>query len=305
MHPAPSIILFTVLSGAGFGLVFWLGLGLGPNGAAFSWPAVMLASLMTLGGLAASTKHLGHPERAKLALTQWRSSWLSREGVLAAATLAVFALYAAGWLFLGVRIGFLGLLAAVGALATVYATSMIYAQLRTVPSWNTGQTPALFLVLAGTGGLIAASALAYIAGQKPDTLIWLAGLGLVCAAAMGVSWVERSDNVGLSDAGTPESATGLGHIGEVRLLESPHSSPNYLLKEMVHVVGRRRARQLRLIAAGLGLALPLLLVFIAGEAGGWAWLLLAFISHIAGALASRWLFFAEARHTVGLYYGHR
>ena len=28
-------------------------------------------------------------------------------------------------------------------------------------------------------------------------------------------------------------------------------------------------------------------------------------SHLAGVLASRWLFFAEAEHVVGLYYGRR
>ena len=28
MHPAPSVIIFTSLSGLGFGLMFWLGLGL-------------------------------------------------------------------------------------------------------------------------------------------------------------------------------------------------------------------------------------------------------------------------------------
>jgi len=305
MHPAPSIIVFTVTSGLGFGLIFCLGLGAGPDGGAFGWPACMLAALLTLGGLAASTRHLGHPERAKLALTQWRSSWLSREALLAAGTLALFALYAAAWLILGVRLGWLGLLTALGAAATVYATSMIYAQLRTVPAWHTGLTPALFLTLAGTGGLIAAAALAHLAGPRPDMLIWATGLALVAAAAIGVSWTERLDAVGLAGAGTPESATGLTGRGRVRLLEAPHSSPNYLMREMVFVVGRRRARQLRLIAAALGLAAPLALVLIAGGFGGWLWLLLALPCHIAGALASRWLFFAEARHTVGLYYGLR
>jgi hypothetical protein len=28
-------------------------------------------------------------------------------------------------------------------------------------------------------------------------------------------------------------------------------------------------------------------------------------SHVAGVLAARWLFFAEAEHVVGLYYGVR
>jgi len=305
MHPAPSLIIFTVTSGAGFGLVFWLGLGAGPDGGAFGWPACMLAALLTLGGIAASTKHLGHPERARLALSQWRSSWLSREGALAAGTLALFARYAAAWLLFGVRLGWLGVLTAAGAAATVYATSMIYAQLKSVPTWHTGLTPALFLTLAATGGLIAASTLAHIAGPRPDMLVWATGVALVAATAVGLSWADRAEKTGLAGGGTPESATGLSGLGRVRLLEAPHSSPNYLMREMVFVIGRRRSRQLRLIAAGLGLALPLLFVLLAGEMGGWAWLLLALLSHVAGALASRWLFFAEARHTVGLYYGDR
>jgi DMSO reductase anchor subunit len=32
---------------------------------------------------------------------------------------------------------------------------------------------------------------------------------------------------------------------------------------------------------------------------------LAVLAHIAGVFASRWLFFAEAEHVVGLYYGKR
>ena len=33
--------------------------------------------------------------------------------------------------------------------------------------------------------------------------------------------------------------------------------------------------------------------------------LIALVSHLTGALAARWLFFAEAEHVVGLYYGRR
>jgi DMSO reductase anchor subunit len=33
--------------------------------------------------------------------------------------------------------------------------------------------------------------------------------------------------------------------------------------------------------------------------------LLAVLSHVAGVLTARWLFFAEAEHVVGLYYGKR
>ncbi|MBU0779657.1 MAG: dimethyl sulfoxide reductase anchor subunit, partial [Alphaproteobacteria bacterium] len=95
MHPAPSVILFTTFSGLGFGLLFWLGLGQpAPTGwVAFAFFA--LAYAMAVGGLLASTFHLGHPERAYLAVTQWRTSWLSREAIASIATLltgGVFAL---------------------------------------------------------------------------------------------------------------------------------------------------------------------------------------------------------------------
>ena len=68
MHPAPSIILFTTASGAGYGLLFLLGLaapaGLLPPARAFGAVALGLAlGLITLG-LLASLLHLGHPERA-------------------------------------------------------------------------------------------------------------------------------------------------------------------------------------------------------------------------------------------------
>ncbi len=53
-------------------------------------------------------------------------------------------------------------------------------------------------------------------------------------------------------ASTAESATGLGFLGKVRLLEAPHTSENYLLKEMGFRIARKHAQKLRVIAACLG-----------------------------------------------------
>lgn len=108
MHPAPSLIVFTVLSGLGFGLLVWLGLGVrAPSGMA----AFILFGLgygLSGAGLVASAFHLGHPERALKAFSQWRSSWLSREAVLAAATLMVMAPHAAASVFAGGGLPVLG-----------------------------------------------------------------------------------------------------------------------------------------------------------------------------------------------------
>ena len=99
-----------------------------------------------------------------------------------------------------------------------------------------------------------------------------------------------------------ESATGLGHIGKVKAFEPPHTGTNYLMREFIHVVGRKHATQLRIIAMVLGFAVPLafMLLYV-----NHVTILLAVISHIAGVLTLRWLFFAQAEHVVGLYYGKR
>ena len=75
MHPALSVILFTTLSGVGFGTFTWLGFGVAPGVA--QQALTVAAFILTVAGLCASTFHLGHPERAWRAFTQWRSSCLS------------------------------------------------------------------------------------------------------------------------------------------------------------------------------------------------------------------------------------
>jgi len=87
MHPAPSVIIFTTLSGLGFGLLVWLGLGFPfvTGWVAFAFFAIAYA--LAVGGLMASTFHLGHPERAMKAFTQWRTSWLSREAWVSVAAI--------------------------------------------------------------------------------------------------------------------------------------------------------------------------------------------------------------------------
>ncbi|MGI9402162.1 MAG: dimethyl sulfoxide reductase anchor subunit family protein, partial [Rhizobiaceae bacterium] len=127
MHPAVSVIFFTVSSGAGFGLMFLIGLGIElPASGLPAFLVSLLAGGLAVAGLLSSTFHLGHPERAWRAFSQWRSSWLSREGVLAVATLLCFAVYALVWTFMGNRIPMLGIAVSILAAATVFATAMIY-----------------------------------------------------------------------------------------------------------------------------------------------------------------------------------
>jgi len=289
MHPAPSVIVFTTLSGAGFGLLAWLGLGLPDVTGTAAFAMYFLGYALAVGGLGASALHLGNPKNAPKAFSQWRSSWLSREAVLAVAALLAVAPYAIGRIFLGGAPGWLGVIGAALCLVTVFSTSMIYTQLKTVPRWNQPLTPVLFLGYAIGGG-------ALLVGQPMIAAALLAIVALLQVAA----WAT-GDGAFARSGTTLGTATGLGRIGTPRQLEPPHSGSNYLLDEMGYRVGRKHAAKLRVIGAGLAFALPLLIVLAAPAQP--VWIALAALSHLTGVLAIRWLFFAEAEHVVSLYYG--
>ncbi|MCW5752212.1 MAG: dimethyl sulfoxide reductase anchor subunit [Alphaproteobacteria bacterium] len=311
MHPAYSVIYFTVASGAGYGLLFLLGLQ-----AAFDllpvnpWSAPasgLFALALVTTGLLSSTLHLGHKLRAWRAVTQWRSSWLSREGVLALIGLPVAVAFLYGMAFQN-DAGWwraLGLAVAMLSALTVHATAMIYASLKPIRHWNNPLTVPGYLLLALASGGVAD--LAMDAAFGSITLAsGLLGLALLAAGIAVKRGYWRSVDAGEA-ASSPESATGLGAIGKVRLLERPHTEENYLLKEMGYQVARRHATRLRLVAQVLGFLVPALALALALLLGGGGLsalaLFLALAAMLAGLLVERWLFFAEAKHTVMLYYG--
>ncbi len=290
MHPAPSVIIFSTFSGLGFGLLAWLGIGLPAVTGWVAFVFYVIAYLLAVGGLIASTFHLGHPERALKAFTQWRTSWLSREGWLAVLALLVMAVHGAGLVFFDQHWWPVGLIGAALSLGAVFSTSMIYAQLKAIPRWHQKLTPVNFLSLSIAGG-------ALLAGQ----VTWAIVLLLVAGAVQLATWLI-GDGAFARSGTDMASATRLGNIGKVRAFEPPHTGTNYLLREFVYVIGRKHSFKLRIIAIMLMAVVPvilLLLPFHHIEA------LLAVLSHLAGVLAARWLFFAEAEHVVGLYYGKR
>ncbi|WP_226782913.1 dimethyl sulfoxide reductase anchor subunit family protein [Oceaniglobus trochenteri] len=288
MHPAASIIAFTTLSGIGFGLLAFLGLGFPRVEGMSAFAFFAIAYLLAVGGLVFSTFHLGHPERALKAFTQWRTSWLSREGWASVLTLVVMAIFAAPLVFFGLRLAPIGWLGALASIGTVYITSMIYASIRSVPRWHHWSTSAMFIAYALSGG-------ALLSGQVTVAIAFLVLTGIGQFAA----W--KAGDARFAAAGsTAGTATGLGGIGKVRLFESSHSEGNYLTKEMVFVIARKHATKLRSIALVLAFAAPVALLLLPFHHVMAA---LAVLSHLCGVLITRWLFFAEAEHTVSLYYG--
>jgi sulfite dehydrogenase (quinone) subunit SoeC len=313
VHPAPSIIFFTTASGAGYGLLFVLGLGTGlsllPANPWFGLSALLLAvGLITLG-LLSSTLHLGHPERAWRAISQWRSSWLSREGALALLTYLPALALGLGWVVSEPDAEWFvvpGWLAALGAALTVWCTGMIYASLRPIREWHQPLTTPVYLAFALMSGALLLHLLLALFGLPR---LAAGGLALIATIlAFGFKLVYWRTLARAAPLSTPESATGLGHLGLVRMVEPPHTQTNYLLSEMGFVVARRHAERLRRLALALGLGGGLGLILLALLASGvlaGTLALLAALAGLAGIVVERWLFFAEATHTVMLYYGRR
>lgn len=314
MIPDFSVVLLTAASGVGYGMLAWLGvlnaLRLLPSSPWFGVSAIVVALALSTVGLLASTLHLGHPERAWRSVSQWRTSWLSREGVLALLTYPVALAFAAAWWFAGAGIGVtavLGLLAAACGLATVACQAMIYFTLKPIRQWHHPLVmPSLLLLSLFTGAVWLSAAVAMNDAGPPRLVAVIALLFAIGGGVVKLAYWRQIDTA--PPAATIESATGLGSLGQVRMLESPHTEENYLLREMGYVVARKHAARLRTIALAVGFAAPVVLV-LAGSllAGPTGTLLLAVAALLAvlGIYVERWLFFAEATHTVTLYYGRR
>lgn len=308
MHPAPSIVFFTAASGAGYGLLVFAALagliGLVPVDRASGFALLLPALLLVAGGLLASAGHLGHPERAWRAFSQWRSSWLSREGVAAVISFVPALGLAWAWALGGRLAPVWALAAIVMAGLTVYCTAMIYASLKPIPRWHHKLVPPVYLGLAAASGSAVGIAAAAWTGAPLLPLAPLAALTLL--VGWGLKWRYWQSVDTQKATATTADAVGLGDRGTVRLVEPPHTGRNYILDEMGFRIARKHSARLRRHALVAGLALPLVaLVLALLLPQALAALLLSIGAALAlvGVAIERWLFFAEAEHIVMLYYG--
>ena len=308
MRPAYSVIFFTTASGAGYGLLTLIGifnlLDWLPETRWFGLAGLGLALTLITAGLLSSTFHLGHPERAWRAMTQWRSSWLSREGVVSVLTYIPAMLWGFGWIVLEKHTGiwgFLGLLASLGAVLTVYCTAKIYKSLKAIPAWTDNKVMPSYLILGlGTGALLLDALLrSFDASSLLMTLLVILSLSL--GWCLKFSYWRSLDGKVIES--TMASATGLGK--QVKALDPPNTGTTYVQEEMGYRIGRKHAYKLRHICAITLFVIPITLGLIAIAAPTVSPFLsfVSILSAVIGIVIERWLFFAQAMHVVSLYYG--
>ena len=308
MHPAFSVIFFTVASGAGFGLISLLFLAdFFKLGGSFSNDQLIAGGLIALAlvafGLLSSTFHLANPKNAWRAVSRFRTSWLSREGVFAIVFMPLALVYLASIMFdapmwLRQTSGFL---TAVLAWITVFSTGMIYACLKTIRQWNTPLVPANYLALGYASGSLLLLLGAVYAGLDTTPYIAMSALIVSIAAVLKAIYYFWIRSPGLTP--TINTATGLTRA-KIKLLDTGHTHGTFLTQEFGFQIARQKAGLLKVVVFVLGFAVPgLMLVWVFNQQGGQLAAAVAALAGIAGAAVERWLFFAEARHVVNLYHG--
>ena len=319
MHPALSVIFLTTLIGVGQGLFLALfssqsytlvNLLPAQPGAYYA-----LGGLIALGflvaGLIASVFHLGRPERAWRAATQWRTSWLSREVIALPAVMAlVFAYALVNWLELdadlygwglpgqvALTVGSLGVAA---TLALFLCTGMIYAAIRFLQEWATPMTVVNFFLLGSASGFAFASAFA--ATQAPGMVEFYAGWAIVLTL---IAFVTRAAslfrNARLKRVSTLQTAIGVRHP-QVRQQSMGFMAGSYNTREYFH--GRTLAflKSVKWLFLVLVFPAPVLLLWAGLALDSGALLGMAFAVQYLGLLFERWFFFAQANHPQNLYY---
>jgi DMSO reductase anchor subunit len=187
------------------------------------------------------------------------------------------------------------------------STAMIYASLKPIRQWYTRWTPVNYVLLGHWSGALFLLLIASAYSADAAAFRWLAvGLGVAALAAKLGYWRSMADD---SNAPTIERAIGVREgarppgmtVARARLFDAGHSHRTFLTEEFGFALARRHAQALRIAAVALGFVVPG--AWILSGAADWRIGLGAVLLCMMGLLAERWLFFAEARHTVRLYHG--
>lgn len=322
MHPAFSVIFLTTLIGVGQGV--FLALFTGQSYAALGFVSVQqpatfygIGSLVALlflgGGLVASFFHLGRPERAWRAASQWRTSWLSREVIILPGFMGLVFIY--GILhFLGWNPNILGaenplqgqLTLFVGILATVIcfglfiSTAMIYASIKFLQEWHSPLTVVNYTLLGSASGFVLATA--YSALYAPN-LVKLFGVWAVIITLTGLVTRTASliRNARIKYKSTLQTAIGVRH-STIQQKAQGLMGGSFNTREFFHGTSPAFVNAVKWAFLVLVFPAPLALLWVGLEGGSTDWLVAAFAVQYLGLVTERWFFFAQANHPQNLYY---
>lgn len=326
MHPAFSVIFLTTLIGAAQGMFMALVTGqvysmanlLEPQDSVSFYAAGSLIALALLGGgLVAAVFHLGKPSyfftRAWRGITQWRTSWLSRELIALPVFMLLVALYGGahylGWTspFFTIKgvipidpslvIGVIGVLMAI---VLYVCTAMIYASLRFLQEWHSPLTVVNFILFGLASGFTLTAA--FSAWQGVDLVgfygTWAVVFTILAAITRGFSMLRNSR---IKHKSSMRTALGIRH-NKITQRSMGFMGGSFNTREYFHGKSDATLEVVRLFFLLMVFAVPVLLLAASNALESANLPMLAFAAQYIGLVAERWYFFAEAKHPQNLYY---
>lgn len=323
MNPAFSVIFLTTLIGVGQGMFFALFASqsygmvnvLPPQPSGFYAGGGFIALLFMMGGLLAAVFHLGKPSyfitRAWRGMTQWRTSWLSRELIALPLVMGLLFIYVVvnwlgldadlyGWDLSGQLSLTVGIVTAVAVLGLFVSTGMIYAAIKFLQEWSTPLTVVNFFLLGCASGFSMATA--YAGYNAPALMPFFAGWAIALTAT---AFLTRSAallrNARIKRMSTVQSAIGVRHT-HIQQRSMGMMGGSYNTREYFH--GRTVAflKAVKWIFLVLVFPVPVLLIWLGLDQGDPTLYVAAFVIQYLGLLFERWFFFAQANHPQNLYY---
>ena len=322
MHPAFSVIFLTTLIGVGQGMFLALFTGQSysavellpsQDSAHFYGTGGAIAMLFLIGGLIASFFHLGHPERAWRAASQWRTSWLSREVIVLPVLMGLIFIYTVmhwfGWdtvLFTaksGARLQATLIVATLGMLATFalfICTGMIYACLKFLQEWHNPLTVINYILLGTASGFTLATAFANV--SAPDLMSFYAIWSMIIIGAgfvtRGASLIRNSR---IKAKSTIQTAIGVRH-NKIQQKAMGFMGGSVNTRDFFHHATTTFLRNMKWIFLTLTFVVPFILLWAGIDSKSTGTLVAAFVVQYVGLIAERWFFFAQANHPQNLYY---
>jgi len=312
MKPDKAVIYFTVCSGTGYGIITSLIFILINNNLDLNIQIkitlFIVSFFLIISGLLASTIHLGHPKRAWRALSQWQSSWLSREGIAAIFTFIPLSLFFIFWIISDYNATYyLLIFSSICSVITVFCTAKIYSTLKSIPAWNNPFVSIIYILNSLVMGSIFTYTILYFFNHDNKFLSnFIIVISITALFIKLLYWYS----IKIPSKSNIATATGLGTDKKTSFFEGPHTGKNYLTSEMINNIKKSKSFILRLSMCIFTYITPCFYLIQNHNliiSQNIISISLIIISSIAmlGMFIERYLFFIEANHSVSLYYGNK
>lgn len=317
MHPAFSVIFLTTLIGAGQGLFLALfavevlaaDQVLPHQNTNFYVLGSVISLLLLTAGLGASFFHLGRPERAWRAASQWRTSWLSREVIMLPIFMFMLFLYGVAHLTGGFHMQIanglsvtvlLGLITTIVCIALFICTGMIYACLKFLQEWHTPFTPINYSLLGIMSGFMLATA--YASVFAPQLTNFYAGWTmLLIAIAFVFRFASLMRNNRIKQKSSAKTALGIRHT-HITQKTTGGMGGSFNTREFFHGKTTELLKTIKYFFLIATFVVPLVGLWYVSASDQVLIFSLLFLVQYIGLIAERWFFFAQANHPQNIYY---